>query len=80
MALFPGCGDRAKAERWAGFRPMTPDCLPILGRTRYANLYMDTGHGSTGWTYACGSGRVVADIISGREPEIDLSGLTADRF
>ena len=80
MALFPGCGDRAKAERWAGFRPMTPDCLPILGRTGYANLYMDTGHGSTGWTYACGSGRVVADIISGREPEIDLSGLTADRF
>ena len=80
MALFPGCGDRTKAERWAGFRPMTPDCLPILGCTRYANLYMDTGHGSTGWTYACGSGRVVADIISGREPEIDLSGLTADRF
>ena len=80
MALFPECGDAAKAERWAGFRPMTPDCLPILGGTRYANLYMDTGHGSTGWTYACGSGRAVADIISGKQPEIDLSGLTADRF
>ena len=80
MALFPECGDAAKAERWAGFRPMTPDCLPILGRTRYTNLYMDTGHGSTGWTYACGSGRAVADMISGQEPEIDLSGLTADRF
>lgn len=80
MALFPECGDAAKAERWAGFRPMTPDCLPILGRTRYDNLYMDTGHGSTGWTYACGSGRVIADLISGKPPEIDLSGLTADRF
>ena len=80
MALFPECGDASKAERWAGFRPMTPDCLPILGRTRYTNLYIDTGHGSTGWTYACGSGQVVADMISGKEPEIDLSGLTADRF
>ena len=80
MALFPECGDASKAERWAGFRPMTPDCLPILGGTRYTNLYMDTGHGSTGWTYACGSGRVVADIISGKAPDIDLAGLTADRF
>ena len=80
MALFPECGDATKAERWAGFRPMTPDCLPILGRTRYTNLYINTGHGSTGWTYACGSGQVVADMISGKEPEIDLSGLTADRF
>jgi len=80
MALFPECGDAAKAERWAGFRPMTPDCLPILGHTRYTNLYMDTGHGSTGWTYACGSGQVVADMISGKQPEIDLSGLTSDRF
>ena len=59
---------------------MTPDCLPILGRTRYTNLYINTGHGSTGWTYACGSGKVVADMISDKEPEIDLSGLTADRF
>lgn len=80
MALFPECGDAAKAERWAGFRPMTPDCLPILGLAGYNNLYMDTGHGSTGWTYACGSGRIIADMISGKEPEIDLSGLTADRF
>ncbi len=80
MALFPECGDAAKAERWAGFRPMTPDCLPILGRRKYDNLYMDTGHGSTGWTYACGSGRVIADMISGNAPEIDLNGLTADRF
>lgn len=80
MQLFPNGGDAAKAECWAGFRPMTPDCVPILGRTKYRNLYMDTGHGSTGWTYACGSGKIIADTISGREPEIDLSGLTADRF
>lgn len=80
MALFPNCGDASKAEGWAGLRPMTPDCVPILGRTRYQNLYMDTGHGSTGWTYACGSGRIVADMVSGRTPEIDLSGLTVDRF
>ena len=80
MSVFPECGDAAKAERWAGFRPMTPDCLPILGRTKFDNLYMDTGHGSTGWTYACGSGRVIADMVSGAAPDIDLSGLTADRF
>ena len=80
MAVFPECGDATKAERWAGFRPMTPDCLPIIGQTKFSNLYMDTGHGSTGWTYACGSGRAIADIVSGTEPEIDLSGLTTDRF
>ncbi len=80
MAVFPGGGDRSKAESWIGFRPMTPDCLPILGRTAVPGLYMDTGHGSTGWTYASGSGRILADIVSGREPEIDLGGLVADRF
>lgn len=80
MALFPNCGDASKAQGWAGLRPMTPDCVPILGRSRYQNLFMDTGHGSTGWTYACGSGRIVADMVSGRAPAIDLSGLTMDRF
>lgn len=80
LALFPRCGDARKAESWAGLRPMTPDCLPVLGATGVRGLYLDTGHGSTGWTYACGSGRIVADVVSGRAPEIDLSGLTADRF
>ena len=80
LALFPRCGDARKAEGWAGLRPMTPDCLPVLGATGVRGLYLDTGHGSTGWTYACGSGRIVADVVSGRAPEIDLSGLTADRF
>lgn len=78
--IFPNCGDFGKAKHWAGLRPMTPDCLPILGTTSYDNLYINTGHGSTGWTYACGSGQVMADIISGVKPEINLSGLTSDRF
>lgn len=80
MAVFPSCGDRTKAERWIGFRPMTPDCLPVIGKTGIPGLYMDTGHGSTGWTYSSGSGRIIADIVSGREPEIDMAGLTPDRF
>ena len=80
MAVFPSCGDPSKAQSWIGFRPMTPDCLPILGATGIRGLYMDTGHGSTGWTYSSGSGRIIADIVSGREPAIDLSGLTVDRF
>ena len=80
MAVFPSGGDRSKAERWIGFRPMTPDCLPIVGKTAIRGLYMDTGHGSTGWTYSSGSGRIIADIVSGREPGIDMAGLTLDRF
>ena len=78
--IFPDCGDFDKAQHWAGLRPMTPDCLPILGTTSYDNLYINTGHGSTGWTYACGSGQVLTDIISGVKPEMDLSGLTSERF
>ena len=80
LELFPGCGDTAKAEFWAGLRPMTPDNVPVIGRTRYANLIFDTGHGTLGWTMACGSGRIVADLVGGRTPEIDLDGLGVDRF
>ena len=79
-ALCAGCGDAAKAEFWAGRRPMTPDTVPVIGRTRYANLSLDTGHGTLGWTMACGSGRIVADLVSGRTPEIDLDGLGVERF
>ena len=68
------------AQPWAGLRPMTPDGPPILGKTRYANLYLDCGHGSNGWTQACGTGKIVADIVAGRAPEIDLDGLTAERY
>lgn len=68
------------AQAWAGLRPMTPDGPAILGPTRYANLYLNCGHGSNGWTQACGTGRIVADIVAGRTPQIDLDGLTADRY
>jgi D-amino-acid dehydrogenase len=80
MEILPNCGDPGKAELWTGLRPMTPDCAPIIGRTRIENLYLDTGHGSLGWTLACGSAAVIADIVSGRPPAVDLSGFTIDRF
>jgi len=78
--LFPGGGDVARAEFWTGLRPMTPDGTPIVGPTRYPNLYLATGHGTLGWTMAAGTGRVVADLISGRKPEVDLEGLTLERY
>ena len=80
LDLFPDCGDPKSAELWTGLRPMTPDCAPIIGATPLNNLYIDSGHGSLGWTLACGSGRAIADIISGRPPDVDMRGLTIDRF
>ncbi|MDA0230906.1 MAG: D-amino acid dehydrogenase [Proteobacteria bacterium] len=80
MAILPNCGDPSKAELWTGLRPLTPDCTPIIGPTPCDNLYVDTGHGSLGWTLACGSGRVIADIISGRPPAVSLDGFTINRF
>lgn len=77
--LFPGAADYARAEYWAGLRPMTPDGPPYLGRTPIGGLFLNVGHGSNGWTQACGSGRIVADLVSGRQPEIDLSGTGLDR-
>ena len=78
--LFPDGGDISKAEGWTGLRPMTPDGTPVLGPTRYDNLYLNTGHGTLGWTMACGSGRAVADVVVGRTPEISMEGLTAERY
>ena len=72
--LFPDCVDEEKAVLWAGLRPMTPSSVPVIGRARYANLYLDTGHGHVGWTMACGSGKLLADIVAGRKPEIDQDG------
>jgi D-amino-acid dehydrogenase len=77
--LFPAAGDVGKASFWCGLRPMTPDGPPFICRTRYANLYLNTGHGTLGWTMSCGSGRVLADLISGKAPEIDPSALALDR-
>ena len=70
--LFPGAGDYAGASRWAGLRPMTPSNVPLNGHTRYRNLYLPTGHGTLGWTLACGSGRAAADLIGGRRPEVEF--------
>jgi D-amino-acid dehydrogenase len=78
--LFPNAGDTASAEAWAGLRPMTPDNPPVIGATPYKNLFLNTGHGTLGWTMACGSGQVLADLVCGRAPEIDLDGLTLARF
>jgi D-amino-acid dehydrogenase len=78
--LFPRAGDFAAAELWAGLRPVTPDSVPILGPTPIANLWLDTGHGTLGWTLSCGSGRLIADLMSGRRPEIDALGLGLERF
>lgn len=78
--LFPGCGDFTAAEPWAGLRAATPDSVPILGATSFANLWLNTGHGTLGWTMACGSGQIIADLISGKKPAIAMDGLGLDRF
>lgn len=78
--LFPKGGDISQAQGWTGLRPMTPDGTPVLGPTRYDNLFLNTGHGTLGWTMSCGSGRLIADLVMNRPPEIDLDGLTAARY
>ncbi|WP_378947280.1 D-amino acid dehydrogenase [Mesorhizobium sp. ANAO-SY3R2] len=78
--LFPGVSELNQANFWCGLRPMTPDGPPIVGRTKLSNLFINTGHGMLGWTMACGSGKILADMISGREPEIDSSGLGPQRY
>ena len=78
--LFGGAADQSKATFWAGFRPMTPDGTPILGRSGISNLYLNTGHGTLGWTMAAGSGQVLADLISGAKPQIDTSDLGLSRY
>jgi len=78
--LFPRAGDIARASFWCGLRPMTPDGTPVLGPTRYRNLYLNTGHGTLGWTMAAGSGQVLADLVSGKAPDIDTSDLGLSRY
>jgi D-amino-acid dehydrogenase len=78
--LFPGASDVASASFWCGLRPMTPDGTPIVGPTRYGNLHLSVGHGTLGWTMAAGTGRVLADLISRRAPDIDMGGLTIARY
>ncbi len=77
---FPGAAAYRQAQFWVGARPMLPDGPPLLGPTPISNLHLNVGHGSTGWAMACGSGRVIADLLAGRKPDIDLDGLTLDRY
>ncbi len=78
--LYPGCGDVAAAEFWTGLRPMTPDSTPIVGATRYDNLFLNTGHGTLGWTMACGSGKLTADLVMGRQTAIRADDLALSRY
>lgn len=78
-SLFP-CGDLKAASYWSGLRPMTPDGTPIIGATRYRNLSLNTGHGTLGWTMACGSAKALSDLISGSKPDIETSDLSLDRY
>ena len=72
LELFPGAGDAARAEFWSGLRPATPSNVPYVGRSRVPNLFLNTGHGTLGWTHACGSGAAIADVVCGRAPEVVL--------
>ncbi|WP_186023294.1 D-amino acid dehydrogenase [Burkholderia gladioli] len=78
--LFPGGGDTSKASFWTGLRPMTPDGTPIVGRTPVPNLFLNTGHGTLGWTMSCGSGQLLADLMSGKKPAIQADDLSVHRY
>ncbi|WP_227368701.1 D-amino acid dehydrogenase [Halomonas sp. M20] len=78
--VFPEGGNIAEAEFWTGLRPMTPDSTPIVGGTKYTNLWLNTGHGTLGWTMSCGSGHLLADLMSDLQPAIDPKGLDMSRY
>ena len=78
--LFPQCGDIPAASFWTGLRPMTPDGTPIIGATRHANLWLNTGHGTLGWTMACGSAQILADLIAKQQPAIRTNDLGINRY
>jgi len=80
MNLFPDIGDPEKASRWCGLRPMTTDCVPIIGSTRLSNFYLNTGHGQLGWTLSCGSAHILADHLVGNTTKLDISEYKVDRF
>ncbi|MGE4569857.1 MAG: D-amino acid dehydrogenase [Gammaproteobacteria bacterium] len=79
-SLFPFAADMSDDQFWAGLRPMTPDGTPVIGKTPFANLFINTGHGTLGWTMSAGSGKLIADIVSGNETEISLDGLEMSRY
>ncbi|RYZ82061.1 MAG: FAD-dependent oxidoreductase, partial [Moraxellaceae bacterium] len=73
MQLFPDAVDVSQVQYWTGLRPATPSNVPYIGRSKIANLFLDTGHGTLGWTHACGSGRALADIVAGQKPDVDFA-------
>ncbi len=77
---FPGAANYGSATWWVGARPMLPDGPPVLGATKHPRVFVNLGHGSTGWAMAAGSARIVSDVVLGRPPEIDLDGLTLERY
>ncbi len=80
LSLFPNVGDREKAERWCGLRPMTSDSTPIIGKSKYSNLFLNTGHCQLGWTLSCGSAQLLAEMISENPTELDMKDYSLDRF
>lgn len=78
--LYPDGGDLSQASFWTGLRPATPDGTPVIGATPYRNLFLNTGHGTLGWTMAAGSGRYLADLMSGKKPQISTEGLDIFRY
>jgi D-amino-acid dehydrogenase len=77
--LFPG-GNLSEASFWTGLRPMTPDSTPIIGATRFSNLFLNTGHGTLGWTMACGSGKLISDLVMNHQTDISTEGLSIQRY
>ncbi|RZI97488.1 MAG: D-amino acid dehydrogenase [Variovorax sp.] len=71
--LFPGAGDASQASFWTGLRPATPSNVPLIGKTKLPNFFLNTGHGTLGWTHSCGSGKSIARIVSGLKPEVDFA-------
>ena len=77
--LFPGAGDTERAQFWTGLRPATPSNVPIIGRSKVGKLFLNTGHGTLGWTHACGSGKSIARIVAGLAPEVDFAFTGVER-
>ena len=77
--LFPGAGDTEQAQFWTGLRPATPSNVPIIGRSKVGKLFLNTGHGTLGWTHACGSGKSIARIVAGLAPEVDFAFTGVER-
>ncbi len=77
LQLFPDAVDASQVQYWTGLRPATPSNIPYIGRSKLSNLYLDTGHGTLGWTHACGSGQAIADLIAGQDPAVDFAFMGA---